>query len=66
MPSDYDSAHRLRWVILGALLVGTATGTLGNSLVNVALPTIMDHFSVDVGIFSQGCREIVDGFHSVS
>lgn len=49
MPSNQDSAHRLRWVILGALLIGTATGTLGNSLVNVALPTIMDHFAVDVG-----------------
>jgi EmrB/QacA subfamily drug resistance transporter len=49
MPSNQHSAHRLRWVILGALLIGTATGTLGNSLVNVALPTIMDHFAVDVG-----------------
>jgi len=49
MPSDGDRAHRLRWVILGALLMGTVTGTLGNSLVNVALPTIMDHYSVDVG-----------------
>ena len=48
MPSGQDSPHRLRWVILGALLIGTATGTLGNSLVNVALPTIMDHFAVDV------------------
>ena len=49
MPHDREEAHRLRWVILGALLIGTATGTLGNSLVNVALPAIMDHFSVDVG-----------------
>jgi len=49
MPSDREKAYRLRWVILGALLIGTATGTLGNSLVNIALPSIMDHFSVDVG-----------------
>jgi EmrB/QacA subfamily drug resistance transporter len=49
MPADREEAYRLRWVILGALLIGTATGTLGNSLVNVALPAIMDHFSVDVG-----------------
>jgi EmrB/QacA subfamily drug resistance transporter len=48
MPADRASAHRPRWVILGALLIGTATGTLGNSLVNVALPAIMDYFSVDV------------------
>ncbi len=49
MPSQGDRAYRLRWLILGALLIGTATGTLANSLVNVALPTIMDYFSVDVG-----------------
>ncbi len=49
MPSQGNRAHRLRWLILGALLIGTATGTLANSLVNVALPTIMDYFSVDVG-----------------
>jgi EmrB/QacA subfamily drug resistance transporter len=44
-----SGASRLRWGILGILLIGTLTGTLGNSLVNVALPTIMDHYSVDVG-----------------
>ncbi len=49
MPAGDDGPHRLRWLILGGLLIGTVTGTLGNSLVNVALPTIMDHFSVDVG-----------------
>jgi EmrB/QacA subfamily drug resistance transporter len=49
MPADREEARRLRWVILGALLIGTATGTLGNSLVNVALPAIMDHFALDVG-----------------
>jgi EmrB/QacA subfamily drug resistance transporter len=49
MPPDREEAHRWRWVILGALLIGTATGTLGNSLVNIALPAIMDHYSVDVG-----------------
>jgi len=49
MPIDGQSAYRLRWWILGTLLIGTVTGTLGNSLVNVALPAIMDHFSVDVG-----------------
>jgi EmrB/QacA subfamily drug resistance transporter len=48
MPPNQDSAPRLRWSILLALLIGTATGALGNSLVNVALPAIMDHFAVDV------------------
>jgi EmrB/QacA subfamily drug resistance transporter len=49
MPAADSGAYRLRWGILGILLIGTLTGTLGNSLVNVALPTIMDHYSVDVG-----------------
>ena len=49
MPAAGSRAYQLRWGILGTLLIGTVTGTLGNSLVNVALPTIMDHFSVDVG-----------------
>lgn len=49
MPAADSSAYRLRWGILGTLLIGTVTGTLGNSLVNVALPTMMEHFSVDVG-----------------
>ncbi len=49
MPGADNRAFRLRWVILSTLLIGTVTGTLGNSLVNVALPSIMDHYSVDVG-----------------
>lgn len=49
MPAAGSRTYQLRWGILGTLLIGTVTGTLGNSLVNVALPTIMDHFSVDVG-----------------
>jgi EmrB/QacA subfamily drug resistance transporter len=49
MPGGDNTASRLRWIILSTLLIGTVTGTLGNSLVNVALPSIMDHYSVDVG-----------------
>jgi EmrB/QacA subfamily drug resistance transporter len=49
MPLNGNRAYHLRWWILATLLIGTVTGTQGNSLVNVALPTIMDHFSVDVG-----------------
>jgi EmrB/QacA subfamily drug resistance transporter len=49
MPTADNGAYHLRWWILGTLLIGTVTGTLGNSLVSVALPEIMDHFSVDVG-----------------
>jgi EmrB/QacA subfamily drug resistance transporter len=49
MPVDGDRAYRLRWWILATLLIGTVTGTLANSLVSVALPSIIDHFSIDVG-----------------
>jgi EmrB/QacA subfamily drug resistance transporter len=49
MAVSANRAYHLRWWILGTLLIGTVTGTLGNSLVNVALPSIMGHFSVDVG-----------------
>jgi EmrB/QacA subfamily drug resistance transporter len=34
------------WGLLVLLLVGTFMGTLGNSMVSIALPTLKDHFSV--------------------
>ncbi len=37
-----------RWLILAAVLIGTLVGTFGSSLVNVALPAIMDHFAVEI------------------
>jgi EmrB/QacA subfamily drug resistance transporter len=36
------------WTILAAILIGTFVGTLGNSMANVALPAIMDHFAVGI------------------
>jgi EmrB/QacA subfamily drug resistance transporter len=36
------------WTILAAILIGTFVGTLGNSMTNVALPAIMDHFAVGI------------------
>lgn len=35
-----------RWVTLTAILIGTFVGTLGNSLTNVAVPSIMADFDV--------------------
>jgi EmrB/QacA subfamily drug resistance transporter len=43
-----DSPHPRRWWILAAVLIGTLVGTLGSSMVNVALPAIMDAFSIEV------------------
>jgi len=37
-----------RWLILAAVLTGTLAGTFGSSLVNVALPAMMDDLSVPV------------------
>jgi len=37
-----------RWLILATVLIGTVSGTLGNSMANVALPDVMDHFQVDI------------------
>ena len=43
-----DSPHPRRWWILAAVLMGTLVGTFGSSMVNVALPAIMDAFSIEV------------------
>jgi len=37
-----------RWLILAAVLSGTLVGTFGSSLVNVALPAMIDDFQVPV------------------
>jgi len=37
-----------RWLTLAAVLTGTLVGTFGSSLVNVALPAIMEHFGVSI------------------
>lgn len=36
------------WQLLSLLLIGTFMGTLGNSMVSIALPTLKDHFSVSL------------------
>jgi EmrB/QacA subfamily drug resistance transporter len=44
MPAPQDR----RWLILTAVLSGTLVGTFGSSLVNIALPAIIDDFQVPV------------------
>lgn len=34
------------WAILASILIGTLIGTMGNSLVSIALPSFVDHFNV--------------------
>jgi EmrB/QacA subfamily drug resistance transporter len=51
------SAHpdfgRRRWAILATVLIGSLVGTFGNSMSNVALPSIMEHYGIglDVGVW---------------
>jgi EmrB/QacA subfamily drug resistance transporter len=47
MPGQ-SGTHPRRWLILAAVLMGTLVGTLGGSMVNVALPDIMDGFAIPV------------------
>jgi len=45
---SHGALYPLRWLILATVLIGTVTGTLGNSMPNVALPTIRSYFGVDI------------------
>ncbi len=36
------------WAMLAALLIGTIIGTMGNSMVSIAIPSLMDHFSISL------------------
>jgi EmrB/QacA subfamily drug resistance transporter len=40
------ASHTNRWWILSTILIGTLVGTLGNSMSNVALPSIMKQFNI--------------------
>lgn len=46
--ANQPELHPFRWLILAAVLTGTLVGTFGSSLVNVALPALMDHFNVEI------------------
>jgi DHA2 family multidrug resistance protein len=36
------------WAMLSALLIGTLIGTMGNSMVSIALPSLMENFSISL------------------
>ena len=40
---------QMAWLTLGVVLMGTLVGTLGNSMANVALPSVMSTFNIAVG-----------------
>jgi len=38
------------WLMLASTLLGTFIGTMGNSIVSIALPSLMDHYSVSLSV----------------
>ncbi len=36
------------WITLASLLIGTLIGTMGNSMVSIALPSLMQHFDISL------------------
>lgn len=48
MSQTTHSSHTNRWLILATILIGTLVGTLGNSMSNVALPSIMEQYDVSL------------------
>lgn len=50
MALDEDPAYARRWWIVGAVLIGTWVGTLGNSMMSVALPSMMEQYAVGVNL----------------
>ncbi len=45
---DNDKAQRLRWLVLLTVIVGTFLGRLDQTIVNLALPKIIDDFRISV------------------
>lgn len=39
-----------RWLVLATVLIGSLVGTFGNSMMNVALPSIMEHYAIGLNI----------------
>ena len=53
MPETTHPSHTKRWWILATILIGTLVGTFGNSMSNVALPSVMKqyHISLATGVW---------------
>ena len=43
---NYDKVYARRWWIVAAVFIGTWVGTLGNSMMPVALPSIVEYYGV--------------------
>lgn len=50
MNLENDKIYSRRWLIAGILLIGTCVGVLGNSMMPVALPSILNHFGTRVNV----------------
>ena len=47
---NYDKVYARRWWIVAAVLIGTWVGTLGNSMMPVALPSIIEDYEVGLNL----------------
>ncbi len=50
MATNNQQVYARRWGIVGAVLIGTWVGTLGNSMMPVALPSIIDQYGVGLNL----------------
>lgn len=50
MQTHNDERYPRRWWIVGVVLVGTWVGTLGNSMMPVALPSILEQYDIGVNV----------------
>src|SRR5574341_422356 len=50
MAEALHTSHTRRWWILATILIGTLVGTFGNSMSNVALPSIMKQYNIGVTV----------------
>src|SRR5574341_434903 len=50
MAEALHTSHTRRWWILATILIGTLVGTFGNSMSNVALPSIMKQYNIGLNV----------------
>ncbi len=50
MQSKSHAFTQRRWLILATVLTGSLVGTLSNSMVNLAMPSMVEHYNVDLSM----------------
>ncbi len=50
MTTLIENHNTKRWLVVGTVLIGTWVGTLGNSMMAVALPSMLQQFQVGLNL----------------